>query len=293
MRSMTGFGRSVTTTSLGTLTVEMKTVNHRHCQVTMRLPPEFSEFESRASALVKEWVSRGQVTVSVQFQPGEKTPTLDIQLNLPVARAYVEGVRRLQEEFAFERGLSLEVLLTLPGVIQANRPPLDEEERWHLLEIGLRAAWGDVERMRRAEGDALRDEMTRRLKTVRTLCDQIAATLPDLISYYRERLARRLQELLRDGYEVDETRLVMEASLLADRADVSEELARLESHCRQFAVCLDAEEPVGRQMDFLLQEMNREVNTIGSKAPHGEVVALCIALKAEVEKLREQTQNVE
>lgn len=293
MRSMTGFGRSVTTTSLGTLTVEMKTVNHRYCQVTLRLSPEFSEFEPRASALVREWVSRGQVMVATRFQPGEKTPTLDVRLNLSIARAYVEIARRLQEEFAFEGGLSAEALLTLPGVIQASDSPLDEEGRWYLLETGLRAAWENVERMRRAEGNALRNEMTHRLKTIRTLSEQIAVTLPDLVSYYRERLTKRLQELLREGYEVDETRLVMEAGLLADRADVSEELTRLESHCRQFAVYLDAEEPVGRQMDFLLQEMNREVNTIGSKALQGEVVALCVALKTEIERLREQAQNVE
>jgi uncharacterized protein (TIGR00255 family) len=290
---MTGFGRSVTTTSLGTLNVEIKTVNHRYCQTTFRLPPEFSEFEPRASALVKEWASRGHVNVSAQFVPGENAETSSVHLNLALAQAYVGCARKLQERFAVEEALSVESLLTLPGVVRVVESTPDEEQRWALLEAGLRAAWVNVQRMRDAEGKSLRSAMSERLETIRLLHNQIRESVPDLVAYYRERLIKRIQDLTRNGHDVDEARIVMEAGILADRADVSEELTRLDSHCQQFAAYLDAAEPVGRQMDFLLQELNREANTIGSKASQGDIVALCVALKTEIEKLREQAQNIE
>jgi len=290
---MTGFGRSVTTTALGTLTVEIKTVNHRYCQIVSRLSPEFAEFEPRVSLLLKEWASRGSINVSTQFVPSEVAETASVHLNLALAGAYVETARKLSERFGLEGKLSVESLMSLPGVVRLVESPPNEEERWALLEKGLRTAWENVQRMREAEGESLRREMSQRLETIQSLRRQIGESLPDLVAYYRERLAKRIQDLFRNGQEVDESRIVLEAGILADRADVSEELARLESHCQQFSAYLDAEEPVGRQMDFLLQEMNREANTLGSKATQGAIVALCVALKTEIEKLREQSQNVE
>lgn len=290
---MTGFGRSVTTTSLGTLTIEIKTVNHRYCQITYRSSPEFSEFEPRVSAWMKELASRGHVNVSAQLVPDSNSETSNIHLNIGLAQAYVQSANVLKQQFDLADGLTIPTLLTLPGVIRVTETASDEEQRWSLLETGIRSAWDSVQRMRDAEGKALQREMTERLGTIRSVTIRIADELPDLVAYYRERLTKRIQDLTRNGHEVDESRIVMEAGLLADRSDVSEELSRLDSHCQQFEAYLTADEAVGRQMDFLLQEMNRETNTIGSKASQGAVVSSCVALKTEIEKLREQAQNIE
>lgn len=293
MRSMTGFGRSVVTQTLGTLTTELKSVNHRYCQVSTRLPSEFSEFEPRLVSLIKEWASRGQISLNVEFLPDSSLAAAAVRLDFALAKAYASEIIMLQSLLSIEQPLTLTNILTLPGVLRTEKRESSEEERWNLLESGLKSAWENLLKMREAEGDALNREMSQRLNHIRDLRSRILADIPDLISYYQERLAKRIADLTRSGYEVDQARIVMEAGILADRADATEELTRLGSHCDQFEAFLKSAEPVGRQMDFLLQELNREANTIASKAAQGEVVALCVALKTEIERLREQAQNVE
>ena len=293
MRSMTGFGRSVVTSTLGTLTTEIRSVNHRYCQVGFRMPSEFSEFETRATNLIKNSASRGQINVNVTFHADGDTARPLVTINAALARELFSQIRALQQAVGIDEPLSVRDVIALPGVIDAQHPEIDAEERWRLLEKGLKEAWDELVLMRDREGASLKDEMTARLNEIRTLRDEIGGEMPDLIEHYRERLTKRIQDLLKGNQEVDEMRIVMEAGLLADKADVSEEIARLESHCQQFDQYLNEDGSTGRQMDFLLQEMNREANTIGSKAANGEVVSRCVALKTAIERLREQAQNVE
>jgi uncharacterized protein (TIGR00255 family) len=292
MRSMTGFGRGVVTDAAGTLTAEIKSVNHRYCQVAIRLPHVLSDLEPQAVATLKTWAGRGHLTVGVEFVP-QGAAMSEVRLDLPLAMRVAEQLRVLRAALGVEEPVSLAQVAQFPDVLRVESARWSSEERWPGLEACLADAWKSVLRMREMEGEALREEMAARLEEVRSLHDQIAARIPDLVALYRERLAKRLRELLSNGQQFDDTRVLIEAGLLADRADVSEELSRLESHTGQFAALLAGEEPSGRQMDFLLQEMNREANTIGAKAPQSEVVALCVALKTEIERLREQAQNVE
>ncbi|GIX06405.1 MAG: hypothetical protein KatS3mg115_0808 [Candidatus Poribacteria bacterium] len=293
MHSMTGFGRCVVSSELGTLAVEIRSVNHRYCHVSLRLPPEFSEFEPSAGAWIKERVSRGQIQVTASFTPEPSAFVPEVRLNLPLARALVQEALRLQGALGLELPLTMRDLLTQPGVVITAPVELDAEARWCLLEQGLTGAWEAVQRMRQAEGESLRRELAERLETVCRLREEIQTHTPDLVAFYRERLRKRLEELLQGIAEVDEARIVQEAGILADRADISEELARLASHCDQFREALSAQEATGRRMDFLLQEMFREANTIAAKAADPEIVSRCVALKAEIERMREQVQNVE
>ncbi len=293
MQSMTGFGRSVAAASIGTLTTEMRSVNHRYCQVSLRLPSEFSEFEAQAVALVKSWAARGQVSVNVSFAPEADVASPRLRLDASLAERIVAESVALQDRLGVTTPLTMGDVLALPKVIVTNPVELDADERWSLLEQGLSDAWKDLAGMREREGGSLRTSIADGVARVSALRTGIAAEVPDLLTHYRERLEGRISELARNGHTIDEARIVMEAGLLADKADVSEELERLASHCDQMQALSDSTEPVGRQMDFLLQELHREANTIASKAANTAIISRCVLLKTEIERLREQCQNVE
>jgi len=293
MRSMTGFGRSVAATDAGTITVEMKAVNHRYCQVSLRLPPKLSTFEPQATSLIRQCADRGHISASVDYAATGSGRAATLAVDVDLARAYAQRAREVLRSVGVEDSIPAASVLTFPGVISTAEPERDAEALWKLLEKGLQGAWDEVVAMREREGDQLRREMTDRLASIGEIAVELRATVPDLVEHYRERLTKRIKDLTRDGHDVDESRVVLEAGLLADRSDVTEELTRLDSHMEQLRDCLNSPDAVGRQMDFLLQEMNREANTISSKVPNANAVALCVRMKTEIERLREQAQNVE
>lgn len=289
MKSMTGFGRAEASNGTVTLVVEMKSVNNRFRDVQLRLPREYAVLEPRAQNLLREAIHRGRLDVSVRRSSSDGASRIvpDLGLVEQYRRAAAEVAQRLQVDAA----LPLAFVLAQPGVLTTSDAEPDALAEWDLLETALTGAAEDLDRMRTAEGEALRIDLHRHLSESRAARNAIAAQSEGIAERLRARLEERLQRLLAD--RVDAHRLAQEAAVLADKADISEELARFGSHCDQLQDALDAAEPVGRRLDFLLQEMNREANTIGSKAAEHAVSARVVDLKTTLERLREQAQNVE
>ncbi len=289
--SMTGFGRGEVTTGVGTIVVEMKTVNHRYLDIAIRAPKEFNSLEESMRSVIRQALARGRVDVFVRFTPSlEQAPTVTV--NLALAKAYLAQVQVLQAEVGLQGQLTPRDLLELPQVVRLDEPVLDPE----LLQVPFvevtQAALARLTEMREQEGLRLVSDMQERLVTLVELLAAVADRSPEVVTEYRQKLTLRLQDMLPEGV-LDEARLAQEVALLADRACITEEIVRLRSHFAQFEALLGREEAIGRQLDFLVQEMNREINTIGSKANDAKIAQLVVEMKSELEKIREQTQNIE
>ena len=291
MKSMTGFGSAKCELQDFTVNVDVRTVNSRFLDVVMRLPVEFSGQDNRVKKQVQSVLRRGRVEVSVSVQPNRE---VSYDVNLPLVRGYVSALRRAQEATGVDGMLDLSLIARLPGAIQsaALGPDLVEQ-----LATGLTTALGqaleNLEQMRLAEGTELAAELTLRLEHIARRVTEVEAMVPQVVEAYQQKLERRIAELLRDKGEVDPVRLAQEAAFLADRSDVTEEIARLKSHLTQFNQLVGTQGELGKQMDFLTQEMNREANTILSKSGDVPITQAALAIKMEVEKIKEQVQNVE
>ncbi|HMZ79877.1 MAG TPA: YicC family protein [Acidobacteriota bacterium] len=291
MKSMTGFGSAKCELQDFTVNVDVRTVNSRFLDVVMRLPVEFSGQDNRVKKQVQSVLRRGRVEVSVSVQPNRE---VSYDVNLPLVRGYVSALRRAQEATGVDGMLDLSLIARLPGAIQsaALGPDLVEQ-----LATGLTTALGqaleNLEQMRLAEGTELAAELTLRLEHIARRVTEVEAMVPQVVEAYQQKLERRITELLRDKGEVDPVRLAQEAAFLADRSDVTEEIARLKSHLTQFNQLVGTQGELGKQMDFLTQEMNREANTILSKSGDVPITQAALAIKMEVEKIKEQVQNVE
>ncbi|HNC46024.1 MAG TPA: YicC family protein [Acidobacteriota bacterium] len=288
---MTGFGSAKCELQDFTVNVDVRTVNSRFLDVVMRLPVEFSGQDNRVKKQVQSVLRRGRVEVSVSVQPNRE---VSYDVNLPLVRGYVSALRRAQEATGVDGMLDLSLIARLPGAIQsaALGPDLVEQ-----LATGLTTALGqaleNLEQMRLAEGTELAAELTLRLEHIARRVTEVEAMVPQVVEAYQQKLERRITELLRDKGEVDPVRLAQEAAFLADRSDVTEEIARLKSHLTQFNQLVGTQGELGKQMDFLTQEMNREANTILSKSGDVPITQAALAIKMEVEKIKEQVQNVE
>jgi uncharacterized protein (TIGR00255 family) len=221
-------------------------------------------------------------------------------VDLQLAKQYYRQLLKLQDEFNLPGDITPEILTRLPGILVVEEQRISEGQIWPVLEQALTSALAKLDSMKQTEGAALYDDLQKRLETIKELLSKIRDHSADFVTEYNQKLQKRLQELLEGKVEIDESRIIIEAGILAERADITEEIVRLESHCAQFAECLNSKEPVGRQLDFLLQEMLRESNTIGSKAGSTQIVnhavdtaLLCVLLKTEIERMRELAQNVE
>ena len=291
MKSMTGFGSAKCELQDFTVNVDLRAVNSRFLDVVMRLPVEFSGQDNRVKKQVQSVLRRGRVEVSVSVQPNRE---VSYDVNLPLVRGYVSALRRAQEATGVDGMLDLSLIARLPGAIQsaALGPDLVEQ-----LATGLTTALGqaleNLEQMRLAEGTELAAELTLRLEHIARRVTEVEAMVPQVVEAYQQKLERRITELLRDKGEVDPVRLAQEAAFLADRSDVTEEIARLKSHLTQFNQLVGTQGELGKQMDFLTQEMNREANTILSKSGDVPITQAALAIKMEVEKIKEQVQNVE
>lgn len=286
---MTGFGAAREEDSDRIVAVEARSVNHRYLDVRVHLPGELARLSAPIEATVKKRLSRGRVDVTVQVgRPGsgEGAVTVDVER----AEAYRDAYRRLAEALSMEDDISVTTLAAAPGVLSA-RDSTDDVELSH-VERALEVALDRLGAMREAEGRALEKELRNHLARVEDLVDRIRVAVPETMADRKAKLERRLQDLLQDT-QLDPMRLAQEVAILADRTDVTEELQRLSSHCSQFRDMLGSSERIGRRLDFLIQEMNREANTIGSKCSHAEIAYLIVDIKAELERMREQVQNVE
>ncbi len=293
IRSMTGYGRAEGDVFGRRLAVEIKTVNHRFLNFTARLPQDLQRFEIRFLGLVKQTLQRGQVSVYASWDSGaDDVPPVHVN------REAAERAARLLRETAEALGLAgevrLEHLLAFPAVTLPALERIDPELLWERVAALARKALEELQRFREREGADLARDMAGRLDTVERLVDEIDRLRPGVVESYRERLARRVEDLAREVPAQElEARLAMEVAVFADRCDVSEELVRLRSHLAEYRELLSAGGVVGRKLEFLLQEMNRETNTTGSKASDAAISRLVVEIKAELEKLREQVQNVE
>ncbi len=292
IQSMTGYGTGSAQTEDVRVVVEIRTVNHRFLDLHVRVPREHAYLESEIQQLVRGALARGRVDLTVTI--GRDT-TPDCVVNASMARSYLEAAARLRDEFSLDDALDLKTLLSLPGVVGNAEAEADATPDRGVAEpvlAGVRQALEALVRMRGQEGEALRADMARHLESMRAKADEIRDHVPAAVEEYGRKLRERLSQILPPN-AVDPQRLAQEVALMADRSDISEEIARLDSHVAQYASMMDSGAQAGKKLDFLLQEMQREVNTILSKASHLEITRLGIALKSDIEKLREQAQNVE
>jgi len=294
IHSMTGYGSVSLQKDETTVAVEVRTGNHRFLDLHIRLAREYGFLEPEISQQIRDTLRRGRVDVAVAIQANIPAECL---ISVSAARSYIEAAARLRDEFHLGDSLDLKTLLTLPGVVVSQNLLSSEQvvagaELRPVVFGGVRQALDTVLQMRRREGQVIESEMRGYLSSIREKVAPLRAHLPAALAEYRQRLEERLQYLL-PQVALDPQRLAQEVALLAEKSDVSEEITRLESHLDQYVDVLDGGREVGKKLDFLLQEMHREINTVLSKTGHLEVTRLGIAIKADIEKLREQVQNVE
>lgn len=291
MRSMTGFGRAEEVREGLRMAVELRAVNRRQLEISLRLPPELEALEGRIRTEIARNVSRGRVDARVLAElPPEWTGA---RVNAPVAAAYARELGSLAARLGLPNTLTLETLVRCPGVLQADATAADPEALWAVLEPAMGRALESLNKMREREGTALAADLAARISAMRAAVDRIRIQAPGVLQRHRDQLLQRVRLAGVEGVHGDDERVLREVVLFADRTDLNEELTRLESHCAQFDHALESPEPQGRRLDFLAQEMNREVNTIGSKANDAAIASEVVHLKTELERFREQAQNVE
>ena len=290
-RSMTGFGRGEAAGDGRTWVAELRTVNHRFLDQRVVLPRLFAAFEEPVKKRVAAIFDRGRVDLTFSLQ-GLATVEPQLAVNEPVARQYRRCLQQLLDEYNIEGSVTLRDMLTLRDVIslEEQRPDMDAE--WLLISAALDAALKDCDIMREKEGQALKEELLGRLAKFEAIVRRIEGSIPELQQQRQLDLRLRIGKLL-DGLDLDPIRLAQETALMADKSDVTEEITRLGSHMAQFRAFLASDEPVGRRLDFLLQEFLREVNTLSSKIANATIAHLGVEMKNEIEKLREQVQNIE
>jgi len=292
MKSMTGYGKAMVAGDDFSVSVDLKTVNNRFLDIHLRVGSELASLEPSIKKRISSRLSRGRVDVTVSM---ERVAQIAYEINRPLIAGYVSALKQLQKDFDISGELDINVIARIPGALQPARNGIDERMT-AALERAMDQALDELERMREQEGEALKNELRERVQKIETLVPIIESSAVGLADAYRLRLQKRIGELLNRGgqvVEIDPARLAQEVAYLADRSDVSEEMVRLRSHLSQFQEALNARGEAGKMLDFLLQELNREANTTLSKSTDLVIKEAGLAIKAEVEKLREQVQNVE
>jgi len=291
IHSMTGYNRAKGQTRLGELQIELRGVNGRFLDVKVRTPRFLFILESRLQEAVRSRLERGRVECGLTLNGGAASGC-SLKVNERMAEAYLQVAEQLRTQFRLVGAPTTEFLLRIPEVVCLEDPAIEPDELWSEVEPILAKALDGFCAMRRREGEALAKELSGRLGNVERCADKVDELRAEVVQLCRERIQARLKELFED-VKVDEGRLIQEVALMSERSDITEEVVRLRSHLKQFASLISAERSVGRKMDFLLQEMLREVNTIGSKTDLLAIVQQVLEMKNEVEKLREQVQNIE
>ncbi|MFF2015978.1 YicC/YloC family endoribonuclease [Paenibacillus sp. NPDC058177] len=295
--SMTGYGQSSLQFGGYKITFEVKSVNHRYCEVVLRMPRDWMVYEDVLKRKVQQHIKRGRVDVVINRERDEEAAA-GLVLNQAAVKSYLQAADTLQESFGLKGELSLRDLLSLPGVMEsregtAGLDPVSPEALSERLEQGLDQSLQSLMEMRVREGDYLGADLEQRLSHLEKLHEDMVELAPTVVSEYRDKLRQRLGELNDGTFPFDEHKFGMEIAIFADRCNIDEELTRLHSHFEQCRSLLRGDEPVGRKLDFLIQEMNRETNTIGSKCNHLTLAGCALEMKAELEKIREQAANLE
>ena len=291
VKSMTGYGRAVETVNGREFTVEIRSVNNRYLDCTVKLPRSFSFAEEAVKAAVKAAVSRGKVDVYISVR-SETEADVQVTLNKPVVEGYLAAMRQMVSDYGVTDDISVSTLSRLSDVFVVDKPKADEDQlKADLLSVVEKALLA-YDAMRVTEGLALENDLRSRANTILELVAQVEELNPKTVSDYRKRLEEKMREVL-ENKSIDESRILTEAAIFADKVAVDEETVRLRSHLEQMDEMLRGNGGIGRKLDFLLQEMNREANTTGSKCTDVKVARIVVDIKAELEKIREQTQNIE
>lgn len=291
MRSMTGFGRERIVAGGKEYLVEIRSVNSRYCELTAKVPKNYTYLEEKLKTLVKSRLSRGKAEISLTVYDIQGRDTA-VTVNTPVVKRYLEEMRKCSEELGLKDDIELSDIFRMTDAFTVVRPEEDEDVIWANAESTAKGALDKFTAMREAEGEKLKADILEKLDDIEKMTEEVERLSPETVKAYRERLYTRLKEVL-ENVQADEQRIIAEAAIFADKTAVDEETVRLHSHFKQFREMTEAKEPVGRKLDFLVQEINRESNTIGSKCQDLRVTKLVIEMKSEIEKIREQIQNIE
>lgn len=290
-RSMTGYGRAQEETPLGTVLVELKSVNHRYFELTTRVPRQYSFLEEKVKNYLQSRIGRGKVECLISIEE-KANDAVKVEVNHPLAKAYIDALQELADTYGLRNDVTALSLTRFNDVFSVTRDELDEEAVWNSVQPVLAAAADRFIAMRETEGEKLKEDICSKADAILDMVTFIEKKSPETVAEYNEKLKSRIRELLGD-VKVDEQRLLTEAAIYADKVAVDEETVRLHSHIDQLKNMFDEDKPIGRKMDFLVQEINREANTIGSKASNLEITSKVLSIKGEVEKIREQVQNIE
>ena len=291
LRSMTGFGRGDDTIGGRHIVFEIKSVNHKYFEFNSRIPRGYLFLEDKLKAYIQGKISRGKVDVFLQIETLEETD-VQVLVNHSLASAYVTALQELKERYQLPDEPSLALLSKYSDIFSVHKAPEDEDAVWEAVRQVADQAIASFLKMREAEGARLKADILEKAGEIVALVDQVERHTPETVEHYRERLKAKIEELLQDN-RFDEQRVLTEVAIFADKVAVDEETVRLRSHFQQLQRLVDSDGPVGRKLDFLVQEMNREANTIGSKSVNSQIAYLVVDIKALIEKIREQVQNVE
>ena len=291
IKSMTGFGRCEIAEADRKITVEMKSVNHRYLDVTIKMPKKLNFFEAAIRTELKNYMQRGKVDLFITYEDFTES-NVCVKYNKELAAEYMQYFDRMAEDFSLDNDIRVSTLARFPEILTMEEQTVDEEQLWKLLDKALKGAAENFVETRIREGENLRNDLIAKLEGMLAHVDFITERSPEIIEEYKEKLTKKVEELLSDK-QVDESRLLMEVTIFADKVCVDEELVRLRSHITATRDALLAGGSIGRKLDFIAQEMNREANTILSKSSDLEISNRAIELKKEIEKVREQIQNIE
>ncbi|OHW62633.1 hypothetical protein EUAN_11980 [Andreesenia angusta] len=292
MKSMTGYGRGEFQESNKSFVVEIKTINHRYNDILVKMPRHISHLEEMVKRSIKEKVNRGRVEVYINMESVEGND-VEVAVNLALAKSYKEAAEKISRELSIAGELSLESIMKFPDVLKAEKLEDDEDELKRALYGALEKAIEALVGMRSREGEKLREDMIEKLGNIDSKISEIEKRAPLVVSEYKEKLNQRISDMLEGKYELDESRLANEVAYFADKSGIDEELVRLRSHISQARSTAQSEGAVGKKLDFIVQEMNREANTIGSKVGDIDITNMVVDIKTEIEKVREQVQNIE
>ena len=293
IKSMTGFGRGESSDGKRNITAEIKTVNHRYSDINIKMPKRYSFAEERIKAIAKKKIKRGKAEISIIVENIAEEDML-VKLNTLIAKQYIDNLNELKTTYGLSGDIDIGLIATMPDVMKSVPDVEDEEEIANVMEQAVLLATENLDGMRAVEGAKLAEDLMMRGELVRETVKKIEERAPLVVKDYTEKLYNRIKELTEGAVDVPDERILMEAAVFADKSNITEELVRLDSHMIQLKNILSSgESPVGKKLDFLVQEMNREANTIGSKSNDMEITSLMLEAKSEIEKIREQVQNIE
>ena len=291
MKSMTGYGKGEASDEHRKVTIELKSVNNRYLEINSRFPKSLSFVEDAVKKQIQQIVKRGTVELLYTYElTGESDKS--VRLDLPLAAEYLKAVKTVRDGFKLADDITAMTIVRMPDVLTLTAAEGDREEIQKLFLAATKRAVKEMDRMRLIEGGAVKTDFKRLIGNIVKALTTVVSRAPKVVAEYRDKLKKRISELL-DNVAIDETRIAMEVAVFADKCDINEEISRLTSHIDQFLAALESDEPQGRRLDFVAQEMNREINTMGSKANDIDLTKLVIEMKNELEKIKEQIRNVE